>query len=96
MLNRITEHEEKIETIESQLQLIKKDIRKVTLTESQVLDLYNHIKKTKEPEAIKLLVQSFMSSVTVGSETLKLHINLHGTKFGLELVEISGIEPLTS
>ncbi len=96
MLNRITEHEEKIETIESQLQLIKKDIRKITLTESQVLDLYNHIKKTKEPEAIKLLVQSFISSVTVGSETLKLHINLHGTKFGLEVVEISGIEPLTS
>ena len=96
MLSRIVEHEDKISSIESQLQLIKKDIKKVTLTESQVLDLYDHIKKTKEPEAIKLLVQSFISSVTVGSDTLKLHLDLHGTKFGLDMVEISGIEPLTS
>ena len=74
IVERIKENENIISYIDQQLKKIQAKMRKVTLTESQLKEVFRALKNEKEPAALKLLVQTFVESILIDPEKDDLKI----------------------
>lgn len=85
ILDRIRDNENIIKVIEKQLKKIKTSIQKVTLTEDQLLQIFENLQKEKEPVAIKLLVHTLVDSILINpdQDELKIIFKIDSTKYGV-------------
>ena len=85
LLDRIRQNEESVKSIDLQLAKIEKQIKKITLTEHQLQEIFELLKKEKEPAALKLLVQSLVCSILLDPEKdeMKIILKIDAAKYGI-------------
>ena len=92
---RIQDNENTIQLIDLQLRKIQTTMKKITLTENQLLQIFNNLQKEKEPAALKLLAQTIIKTATIDGDTINIVLNINGSRFGLKMATLQGLEPRT-
>ncbi len=95
--DRIEANENLITEIDKKLKKIEKSLKKNTLTENQLTQIYQSIQTTKELAALKLLAQTLIKSITIDhkNKRITLVLIINNNKFGVKLVTLEGFEPPT-